>query len=111
MFSAALTVSGTVQDQDGVAAGGALVTFINEADESQRISTVTDDAGRYEIDVSKIGAIPTLVSMSEASETPTEFQLFQVVQSSKRRRKELDCGSTQMHFFQSSKTPNFIRQN
>ena len=75
--SDALTVSGTVKDQDGVAAVGAVVTFIDESNESQRISTVTDNAGGYEADLSHIGPVPTLVSVSEASGKPSEFRLFQ----------------------------------
>ena len=73
--SEALTVSGTVQDQDGMLIEGAVVTFVKEADQTQSISDMTGSDGKYRIDLSRI--LPTPVSETPSSQRPSEFGLSQ----------------------------------
>ena len=69
----AVTVSGTVRDQDGIAIEGALVTLTNESDPTHFVARTSGRDGSYEIDLFD----NTLVAVTEASGRPTSFQLFQ----------------------------------
>ena len=69
----AVTVSGTVRDQDGIAIEGALVALTNESDPTHFVARTSGRDGSYEIDLFD----NTLVAVTQAFGRPSSFQLFQ----------------------------------